>query len=71
MVCLDRRSGGLGVRKVNEFHVTLLGKWCWRLKTKRGGLWRQVLAHKYREVRGEIACGRKASTWWNDIVSIK
>jgi hypothetical protein len=30
-----------------------------------------VLAHKYREVRGEIACGRKASTWWNDIVSIK
>jgi hypothetical protein len=31
-----------------------------------------VLAHKYREVRGEIEpCGRKASTWWNDIVSIK
>jgi hypothetical protein len=52
--------------------VALLGKWCWRLKTKRGGLWRQVLAHKYREVRGEIEpCGRKASTWWNDIVSIK
>ncbi|GAU21951.1 hypothetical protein TSUD_110910 [Trifolium subterraneum] len=65
--------GGLGVRKVKEFNVALLGKWCWRLKTERGGLWRRVLAHKYGEVIGEIEVGggRKLgngedSLFWDD-----
>ncbi|GAU17848.1 hypothetical protein TSUD_329740 [Trifolium subterraneum] len=36
------KSGGLGVRKVKEFNVALLGKWCSRLRTERDGFWRQV-----------------------------
>jgi hypothetical protein len=26
-VCLDRENGGLGVRRVGEFNLALLGKW--------------------------------------------
>ncbi|GAU11113.1 hypothetical protein TSUD_197370 [Trifolium subterraneum] len=71
-VCLERSQGGLGVRKVKEFNVALLGKWCWRLRTERDGFWRQVLVRKYGESRGVIGeGGRKASGWWNDINSIK
>ncbi|PNY01891.1 DNA-directed RNA polymerase [Trifolium pratense] len=68
---LFKRCGSHGVRKVKKFNVALLVKWCWQLKTERGGLWRQVLTHKYEEVRGEIDLGgKKASTWWKDIDSI-
>ncbi|GAU22483.1 hypothetical protein TSUD_296020 [Trifolium subterraneum] len=71
-VCLERSQGGLGVRKVKEFNVALLGKWCWRLRTERDGFWRQVLVRKYGESRGVIGeGGRKASGWWKDINSIK
>ncbi|GAU49774.1 hypothetical protein TSUD_141640 [Trifolium subterraneum] len=71
-VCLERSQGGLGVRKVKEFNVALLGKWCWRLRTERDEFWRQVLVRKYGESRGVIGeGGRKASGWWKDINSIK
>lgn len=37
-ICLDNEVGGLRVRRISEFNLELLGKWCWRLVTERHGL---------------------------------
>jgi len=33
----------LNVRKVNEFNLTLLKKWCWRHYVDLGGTWFKVM----------------------------
>jgi hypothetical protein len=38
-ICLRKEYGGLGVRQLREFNLTLLGKWCWRTLVDREGLW--------------------------------
>ena len=32
----------MGVRRIKEFNLSLIGKWCWRLKEERGSLWVRV-----------------------------
>ena len=34
----------MGVRRIMEFNLSLLDKWCWRLKEERWSLWCRVLA---------------------------
>ena len=51
-VCLPKEEGGLGVRRMREFNVALLGKWCWRMLVDRNGLWYRVLKARYGEEGG-------------------
>jgi hypothetical protein len=30
-ICLHNEYGGMEVRQLREFNISLLGKWCWRL----------------------------------------
>jgi len=46
-MCLPKEKGCLGVRNSNTFDLYPLEKWCWRLRWENGGLWSQVLSHKY------------------------
>jgi len=39
--------GGLGIRRIREFNIALLGRWCWRMVTKRDKIQFRVLAAKY------------------------
>ena len=48
-VCLPKAEGGLGVRRLREFNVALLGKWCWRMLVDKEGLWYRVLKARYGE----------------------
>ncbi|MCH92242.1 putative non-LTR retroelement reverse transcriptase [Trifolium medium] len=71
-VCIDRENGGLGVRRVSEFNLSLFGKWWWRMLVEREGLWFKVLAAKYGVEDGLIlGGGNKASVWWEDLVRVK
>ena len=71
-ICLQKENGGLGARKLKEFNIALLGKWCWRMLLDRGGLWYRVLVARYGEEAGRLVVGgRSASSWWREIVKIR
>ncbi|XP_024626870.1 uncharacterized protein [Medicago truncatula] len=64
--------GGLGVRRLQEFNIALLGKWCWRCLMDREGLWFKVLSSRYGEHRGRLReGGATGSAWWREIVKIQ
>ena len=46
-VCLPKEDGGLGVKDINSFNLSLLGKWKWNLFQSQGELWARVLELKY------------------------
>jgi hypothetical protein len=51
-ICIPIKECGLGVRNVIQFNKVLLGKWMWRIVSKREALWRSVIKVKYGSVRG-------------------
>lgn len=63
-ICLQKEQGGLGVRRLREFNLALLGKWCWRLLVDRGGLWYRVLVARYGEVNGRLEVGGRSISCW-------
>ena len=68
-VCLPKEHGGLGVKDINVFNASLLGKWKWNLFHSQGELWTRVLESKYGGWRGlsEISRGKGESVWWRDL----
>jgi hypothetical protein len=46
-ICMNKEVGGLGVRRIKEFNIALLAKWCWRCLVDRDGLWFKVLLSRY------------------------
>jgi len=71
-VCLSQEEGDLGVRRLHEFNVALLWKWCWRLLVNQDGLWYRVLKARYGEEGGRLKeGGRDSSSWWRMISSIR
>ena len=71
-ICLPKEDGGLGVRRVGAFNVSLLGKWCWRMLVDKEGLWYRVLKARYGEVGGRIREGdRLALGWWKMICRLR
>jgi len=59
------------VRRLREFNIGLLGKWCWRLLVDRGSFWYRVLVARYGEEDGRLAVGgRSVSSWWRVVASI-
>jgi len=58
-ICLQIENGGLGVKRLNEFNISLLGKWVWRLLEERGSLWNVVIRAKYGEEGAGCGLGRE------------
>ncbi|CAL0303504.1 unnamed protein product [Lupinus luteus] len=75
-VCRSREDGGLGIKNLKLFNLSLLGKWRWRLLSDSGSMWVRVLRSRYGYGRrmlvgtGEGDWFRKGSVWWRDIGSL-
>ncbi|MCH88010.1 LINE-1 reverse transcriptase like [Trifolium medium] len=72
-VCRSKKDGGLGVKDLKLFNLSLLAKWRWRLLTEDKPQWKLVLEAKYGCVgRPSLPIGRisKASFWWRDLVGL-
>ncbi|KAL5188121.1 putative ribonuclease H protein [Glycine soja] len=71
-VCLPKEKGGLGIRDIKNFNLTLLGKWRWNLFHHQWELWAQVLDSKYGGWRNldEDRRGNNESFWWQDLSSM-
>jgi len=61
-VCRRKEVGGLGVRRIREFNLALLGRWCWRLLVDRNSLWFRVLASRYGVEGGKIQGGGRTAS---------
>jgi len=46
-VCESKDKGELGLIDIRKFNLALLGKWIWRLKSEKGGVWKDILDSKY------------------------
>ncbi|RVX17120.1 putative ribonuclease H protein [Vitis vinifera] len=51
-VCLDKRKGGLGVRRLSTLNRAFLCKWNWRFANERENFWRHVISRKFGEEEG-------------------
>jgi len=64
--------GGLGVRRLREFNIALLGKWCWHMLVDKESLWYRVLKSRYGEEGGRLKDGdRESSVWWRMMTGIR
>ena len=62
----------MGVRRIRDFNLALLRKWCWRLLVDRDSLWFRVLSARYGMEEGRVKeGGHKASVWWRDITTLR
>ncbi|RVW20872.1 hypothetical protein CK203_109259 [Vitis vinifera] len=55
VVCTQKESGGLGIRKIDLLNKALLGKWIWRFAFEEDFFWRKVVGVKY----GQLGFGWK------------
>jgi hypothetical protein len=71
-ICSPKEDGGLGVRRMGTFNLSLLGKWCWRMLVDKEGLWYRVLKARYGEVGGRLQeGGRQGSLRWRMLCQIR
>nr|CAN68550.1 hypothetical protein VITISV_027787 [Vitis vinifera] len=65
VVCTQKESGGLGIRKIDLLNKALLGKWIWRFAFEEDFFWRRVVGVKYGQLGFEFKVGKgtKVSFW--------
>ena len=66
---LKKEDGGLGVKDLQVFNKSLLGKWRWNIFHHKHGLWSELLKAKYNDHCGILDNNEHPweSTWWKNI----
>lgn len=53
-ICRPKLQGGLGVKNIEDFNVSLLRKWKWSLLVDNHAPWSKLLTYKYGNVKFKI-----------------
>lgn len=69
-VCLPKVLGGLGVKHLDVFNLSLLGKWRWRILVDSGAVWSPLLRSRYDIPNLEDRSSRNSSQWWRDLCAL-
>ena len=71
-ICTPKEDGGLGVKRLDAFNLSLMGKWCWRMMVDKEELWYRVLKARYGEEGGRLREGDShSSAWWRSLCRIR
>ena len=46
-ICVNKDSGGLGIRDLTLMNRVLLGKWSWKFAVEGDTVWRKLISLKY------------------------
>lgn len=71
------QRGGLGIKDIHLFNLSLLGKWLWRIVKGEKGLWFEVLSFRYGlENSGFVnntgtKSSHSSSVCWRDLCSVE
>ena len=72
VVCSQKESGGLGIRKIDLLNKALLGKWIRRFGCEKDMFWRKVVGVKYGQLgfgwRTREDCGTFGVGVWREIM---
>ena len=50
-----KQFGGLGIRRARQTNIALIGKLVWRILNDEGGLWGDIIKHKYTQHRHGVS----------------
>ncbi|KAL8525193.1 hypothetical protein ACS0TY_014713 [Phlomoides rotata] len=73
-ICKSKALGGLDVKDLTCFNLTLLGKWVWRFLREGDSLWARVVRPRWGKLwgsferRGMRGRGIKLGGWWGEIL---
>lgn len=66
-ICLPKKKGGLGVKNVELFNLSLLAKWRWHFCMDLSVVWHDLLMFRYGSLMGgggvDQSCPQNASRW--------
>ncbi|KAL8475034.1 hypothetical protein ACS0TY_031453 [Phlomoides rotata] len=69
-----RVDGGLGVKHLDLFNKSLLGKWAWRIRVEPNSLWVRILDSKYGACSTFLSSScvnrKYMSGWWREIFDL-
>lgn len=74
-MCSKKELGGLGIKDLDLFNLSLIGKWLWRILLEEGACWQHIIQSRYGvSVGGEYLgrwMSRNSSQWWRDLRGIE
>lgn len=71
-ICAPKEVGGLGIMNIKHMNWCLMAKWAWKMLTGQGGLWLDIIKHKYlQHAPVSTASCQNGSQFWKATVKIR
>lgn len=71
-ICKPKKKGGLGIKDLRKFNLSLLCKWWWKLEREEG-MWQKIIKNKYMKGQcvSQIKHRPTDSPVWSDLLKVR